>query len=59
VQRRHQKLVEIAPSPTLPDSLRVRLCDDAVKLIRSAGYRSLATVEFLVERCAHEDCLLF
>ncbi len=49
VQRRHQKVVEIAPAQNLEPSLRERLCDDAVKLARAVGYRSAGTVEFLVE----------
>jgi pyruvate carboxylase len=49
VQRNHQKLVEVAPCPAMPASLRQRLLADAVKLTQAAGYRSAGTVEFLVE----------
>jgi acetyl-CoA carboxylase, biotin carboxylase subunit len=49
LQRRHQKLVEEAPSPVLPDSLRRELLESAVTLAREAGYRSAGTIEFLVE----------
>ncbi len=49
VQRQNQKLVEIAPSPTLPESTRKKLIDAAVKMARKAGFRSLGTFEFLVE----------
>ncbi len=50
VQRRHQKLVEIAPAVDLPDALRKSLTSDAVKLARHAGYRNAGTVEFLVDQ---------
>ncbi len=49
VQRRHQKLLEEAPAPALDDELRGRLHRAAVRLGRHLGYRSLGTVEFLVE----------
>ena len=49
LQRRHQKLVEEAPSPVLSDSLRRELLESAVTLAREAGYRSAGTIEFLVE----------
>ncbi len=49
LQRRHQKLVEIAPSPTLPHTLREALCDAAVRMAHEVGYRSLGTFEFLLD----------
>lgn len=49
LQRRHQKLIEIAPAPALPDLVRNALCEAAVGLASAAGYRNLGTVEFLVE----------
>ena len=49
VQRRHQKVVEIAPAPNLPDSVRNELCAAAVDLARKAKYRSAGTVEFLYD----------
>ncbi|MFS8977324.1 carboxyl transferase domain-containing protein [Cupriavidus necator] len=49
LQRRHQKLVEVAPSPSLDDALRAHLADAAAKLARAAAYRGLGTFEFLVE----------
>ncbi|EON16095.1 biotin carboxylase [Cupriavidus sp. GA3-3] len=49
LQRRHQKLVEIAPSPSLDDALRARLADAAATLARAAAYRGIGTFEFLVE----------
>ena len=48
VQRRHQKVVEIAPSPALDPKIRAGLCDAAVKLVKKAGLVNAATVEFLV-----------
>ncbi|HHH10798.1 MAG TPA: pyruvate carboxylase, partial [Sorangium sp.] len=49
VQRRHQKVVEIAPAQNLPEQLRDTLCQQAVTLARAVHYRSAGTVEFLVE----------
>src|SRR5581483_11165590 len=49
VQRRHQKVVEIAPSINLPLALRTRICDAAVRLCKSVRYQSAGTVEFLVD----------
>ena len=49
IQRRHQKLIEIAPAPALDDAVRAALADASVRLARAAGYRSLGTFEFLVE----------
>ncbi|MGY1603526.1 carboxyl transferase domain-containing protein [Geodermatophilus sp. SYSU D00815] len=48
LQRRRQKLVEIAPAPALDDGVRAALAGAAVALGGSVGYRGLATVEFLV-----------
>ena len=48
VQRRHQKVVEIAPAPNLDVAVRQRLWADAVKFARAVGYLSAGTVEFLV-----------
>lgn len=48
VQRRHQKLVEIAPSVSLSDELRNEICDAAVKLMKNVNYVNAGTVEFLV-----------
>jgi pyruvate carboxylase len=49
VQRRHQKVVEVAPSINLPRSLRERICHAGVQLCRAAGYRNAGTVEFLLD----------
>lgn len=48
VQRRHQKVIEIAPSISLPEKLRQDICAAAVKLMKAVGYTSAGTVEFLV-----------
>jgi len=49
VQRRHQKVVEIAPAPDLDPAVRDALCRDAVAFARSIGYVNAGTVEFLVD----------
>jgi acetyl-CoA carboxylase, biotin carboxylase subunit len=49
VQRRHQKLIEEAPAPFLPEATRDGLRDAAVTFARAIGYRNLGTVEFLVD----------
>ncbi len=49
IQRRHQKVIEIAPAPNLDPVLRDRLCADAVAFARQVGYRNAGTVEFLVD----------
>ncbi|HET6151630.1 MAG TPA: pyruvate carboxylase [Marmoricola sp.] len=48
VQRRHQKVVEIAPAPHLDPALRDRMCADAVRFAREIGYVNAGTVEFLL-----------
>jgi pyruvate carboxylase len=53
VQRRHQKVIEIAPAPDLDPALRGRICEDALKLSRAAGYANAGTVEFLVSGDEH------
>lgn len=47
IQRRHQKVVEIAPSNALSNDLRHRICDAAVKLMKNVNYVNAGTVEFL------------
>lgn len=49
LQRRHQKVIEIAPAPHLDPELRERICADAVKFARHIGYRNAGTVEFLLD----------
>ncbi len=50
LQRRHQKLVEEAPSPVVDEDLRKRLGESAVALSRGANYRGAGTIEFLLDQ---------
>ncbi|KAA6407434.1 MAG: pyruvate carboxylase [Lasallia pustulata] len=50
VQRRHQKVVELAPAKDLPTEVRDSLLKDAVKLAQSVDYRNAGTAEFLVDQ---------
>jgi len=56
IQRRHQKLVEIAPSPQLSDEQRAYVCDLAVRAAKAVGYENAGTVEFLLD---HDDNFYF
>jgi len=49
IQRRHQKLVEEAPSPALTPELRKSMGDSAVRLVRNVGYVNAGTIEFLLD----------
>ena len=49
VQRRHQKVIELAPAPNLDPELRERICADAVAFARHIGYSCAGTVEFLLD----------
>ncbi|MBI3084467.1 MAG: acetyl-CoA carboxylase biotin carboxylase subunit [candidate division NC10 bacterium] len=49
IQRRHQKLLEEAPSPALTDSLRQAMGRAALSVAQAAGYRNAGTVEFLLD----------
>jgi pyruvate carboxylase len=49
VQRRHQKVIEIAPAPNLDPELRERICADAVRFAKAIGYVNAGTVEFLLD----------
>lgn len=49
VQRRFQKIVEIAPAPSLDEDLRGQIIDAAMRFARNVGYRNLGTFEFLVD----------
>ena len=53
IQRRHQKLVEEAPSPYMDDDLRKRMGEAAIKAGQSIDYEGVGTVEFLVDK--HRD----
>lgn len=55
IQRRHQKLLEVAPSPLLPAAIRDELIAAAITLARASGYRNLGTVEFLVDAAFPRD----
>jgi pyruvate carboxylase len=49
LQRRHQKVIEIAPAPNLDESIRQALYKDAVAFAKALGYKNAGTVEFLVD----------
>ena len=49
-QRRHQKLIEEGPGPTLTKSVRKSICDAAVRMIQNANYHNAGTVEFIVDK---------
>src|ERR1700761_8787536 len=49
VQRRHQKVIELAPAPALDPELREKICADAVAFARHIGYSCAGTVEFLLD----------
>ncbi len=55
LQRQHQKLIEVAPSPSLTPVLRQRLVDAALSMAKACAYRSLGTFEFLVDAQADPD----
>jgi acetyl-CoA carboxylase carboxyltransferase component/biotin carboxyl carrier protein len=59
LQRQRQKVVEIAPADMLPDELRARLFAAGVSLGQAAGYRSLGTMEFLVDASGGADRFVF
>ncbi|HEY0845517.1 MAG TPA: carboxyl transferase domain-containing protein [Noviherbaspirillum sp.] len=59
LQRRNQKLVEIAPSPTLHHAVQRRIIDAAVRLAQAVRYTSLGTFEFLVDAADHSDHAAF
>ena len=50
IQRRHQKLIEVAPSPQLDETQRTWLGENAVRAARAVGYVNAGTVEFLMDR---------
>ncbi len=50
IQRRHQKLIEEAPCPVLTPAMRKKLCDCATEAVKSIGYYSAGTMEFLLDK---------
>lgn len=50
VQRRHQKVVEIAPAKDLPTTVRDAILNDAVRMAKKVEYRNAGTAEFLVDQ---------
>ena len=58
VQRRNQKLVEESPSPVISEERRKQICEDAVKLAKSAGYTNAGTVEFIYDLDREEHYFL-
>ncbi|MDB6172517.1 MAG: pyruvate carboxylase [Chthoniobacteraceae bacterium] len=54
VQRRHQKVVEIAPSFGLDDKVRIELCDAAARIAKEIGYNNAGTIEFLYDLDTHD-----
>ena len=50
IQRRHQKVIEEAPSPFVDNSLRKKMVEQAIKLAKAVGYYSAGTVEFVVDK---------
>ena len=59
LQRRHQKVVEVAPAPGLAPGLRARMIDAALTLARAASLENLCTFEFLVEGAGDVDDAAF
>ncbi|WP_276926821.1 acetyl-CoA carboxylase biotin carboxylase subunit [Parvibacter caecicola] len=53
VQRRHQKLIEEAPSPALTDEIRRQMTLAALKAVRAVNYRNAGTIEFLLDERGH------
>src|SRR5206468_1208977 len=50
VQRRHQKVIEEAPSPVVDEEMRRRMGETAVRVAKAAGYTNAGTIEFLVDQ---------
>jgi pyruvate carboxylase len=50
IQRRHQKVIEFTPAIVLSEEKRSAICEDALKIAKSVGYRSAGTLEFLLDK---------
>jgi 3-methylcrotonyl-CoA carboxylase alpha subunit len=50
IQRRHQKIIEESPSPTLTPAIRLKMGETAVRIAKAIGYNNAGTVEFLVDK---------
>lgn len=55
IQRKHQKLIEVSPAPSLPDSLREKLAADAVRMASAVEYLNAGTFEFMVAADARDE----
>jgi urea carboxylase len=53
-QRRHQKVLEETPAPGIPDEIRTRLHETAVRLVEAVNYRNAGTVEFIYDAQKHD-----
>src|SRR5680860_302504 len=58
-QRRHQKVLEEAPAPTISDRVRTILTESSVALAKQVGYTNAGTVEFLLDSSAEEEAVYF
>src|SRR5579884_1318942 len=58
IQRRHQKILEEAPSPALSPDVEAALRNAAVRLSQAAGYRNAGTIEFLYDPKTHHFCFM-
>lgn len=54
IQRNHQKIIEEAPAPNLPEEVRAKMCDAAVSLCQKIGYFSAGTVEYMYDPARQE-----
>ena len=50
IQRRYQKIIEEAPATNLPDDIRMKIIDDALRLVNEMKYENAGTIEFLLDR---------
>lgn len=59
LQRRHQKVIEVAPSPSIDQRLREQLCQSAIRMAKATQYQGLGTFEFLVFDQDNEQAYVF